>query len=101
MSDEDEKKERKQEKAKEGGKKSFIGRFLPWIIMGIVVTVSAGGGFGLGRMLAGPGEPPPSETDPKAGEASQAEDLSPDEGSSGDSEKVWYYDLGPVIANLN
>ena len=101
MADEDERKEQKEEKAEEGGKKSFVGRFLPWMIMGVVVMVSAGGGFGLGRMLAGPGEPSPNEADPNADKVSQAEDLSPDEGSSGDSEKVWYYDLDPVIANLN
>ena len=71
------------------------------MIIGCVMTVSAGAGFGLGRLLAGPGEPSPSEADPNADKASQAEDLSADEGSSGDPEKVWYYDLDPVIANLN
>jgi flagellar basal body-associated protein FliL len=101
MADEDEKKERKQEKAEEGGKKSFIGRFLPWMIIGCVSMVSAGAGFGLGRLLAGPGEPPLSEADPKADEASQTEYLSADASSGGDPEEVWYYDLDPVIANLN
>ena len=101
MADEDEKKERKQEKAEEDGKKSFMDRFLPWMIIGCVSMVSAGAGFGLGRLLAGPGEPPLSEADPKANEASQTEYLSPDESSGGDPEKVWYYDLDPVIANLN
>ncbi len=101
MADADEEKDQKEEKAEEGGKKSFIGRFLPWMIIGVVMMVSAGAGFGLGRLLAGPGESPPSEADPNANETSKAEDLSPEEGSTGDSEKVWYYDLEPVIANLN
>lgn len=101
MADEEEKKEQTEEKAEDGGKKSFIGRFLPWMIIGLVVIVSAGAGLGLGRMLAGPGESPMDRADPKADGASQAEDLSPDEGSTADSEKVWYYDLEPVIANLN
>ncbi len=88
MAEEDEKKEQKEEKAEEDGKKSFIGRFLPWMIIGCVIMVSAGGGFGLGRMLAGPGEPSPSEADPNADKASRTEYLSPDESSGGDSEKV-------------
>lgn len=101
MADEEEKKERTEEKAEEGGKKSFIGRFLPWMIIGLVMIVSAVGGFGLGKMLAGPGEPPPGQTDPNAEKTPRPEDLSPGGGSSGDPDKVWYYDLDPVIANLN
>lgn len=101
MADAEEEKDQKEEKAETGDKKSLIGRFLPWVIIGGVIIVSAGGGFGLGRMLADPGTPPPGEADPNVGEPEQAEDLSPDGGSAGDSTKVWYYDLDPVIANLN
>lgn len=101
MADVDEAKEQQEAEAEKDGKKSFIGRFLPWIIMGAVVAVSAGAGFGLGRLLAGPGAPPASEADPQADQTDETQDLSPDEGSAGDSDKVWYYDLDPVIANLN
>lgn len=101
MADADEAKEQQGAEAEKGDKKSFIGRSLPWIIVGLVVAVGAGAGFGLGQLLAGPGAPPVSEADSQADEAGQAEDLSPDEGSPGGSDKVWYYDLDPVIANLN
>ena len=98
MADVDEAKEQQEAEAGKGDKKSFIGRSLPWIIVGLVIAVSAGAGFGLGQLLAGPGAPPVSEAD---SQADQTEDLSPDESSAADSDKVWYYDLDPVIANLN
>ena len=101
MADVDEAKEQPEAEAEKGDKKSFIGRFLPWIIVGVVVVVSAGAGFGLGRLLAGPEAPPVSEVGPEADQADQTQDLSPDGGSAADSGKVWYYDLDPVIANLN
>ena len=101
MADADEEEDKSKGKAEKGHKKSFIGRFLPWIIIGGVVIVSAGAGFGLGRMLAGPATPPPNEADTNADETDRTEDLSPDQSSAGDSTKVWYYDLDPVIANLN
>jgi len=101
MADADEEKDKGKGKGEKGDKKSFMGRFLPWIIIGAVVTVSAGAGFGLGRILAGPAVPPPSETDANGDQSAQAQNLNPDEGSADDSAKVWYYDLEPVIANLN
>jgi len=82
MADVDEAKEQPEAEAEKGDKKSFIGRFLPWIIVGVVVVVSAGAGFGLGRLLAGPEAPPVSEVGPEADQADQTQDLSPDGGSA-------------------
>ena len=101
MADVDDTKEQKESAAEKGDKKSFIGRFLPWIIIVAVVVFCAGAGFGLGRSFAGSGAPGAAEAGPKPDDSSQAEDLTADNDSTNDSQKVWYYDLDPVIANLN
>lgn len=101
MADADEEKDQGKEKAEKGEKKSFIGRFLPWIIIGVVIAVCAGAGLGLGRMLASPTPQPVNRAEQKVEHADQTVDLSPDEPTAGGSEKTWYYDIDPVIANLN
>jgi flagellar basal body-associated protein FliL len=81
--------------------KSLVARLLPWIIMAVVVAICAGAGFGLGRLLAGSRAPEAAESDSMPDESTQAEDLKADDDSAKDSTKVWYYDLDPVVANLN
>jgi flagellar basal body-associated protein FliL len=101
MADVDDTKQQEEQKgpeAEKSDKKSFIGRFLPWIIMVVVVAVCAGAGFGLGRLFAGSGTP---DSDPNADDSIPTEDLKADDDSAGESQGVWYYDLEPVIANLN
>ena len=101
MADTDEEKDQNEEKAEESEKKSFIGRFLPWMIIGVAVMVCAGAGFGLGRMLGGSVEPPASGAEQKVDGVEQTVDLRPDDAPPDDSGKTWYYDMDPVIANLN
>lgn len=101
MADVDAASAKKGSQAEKPDKKSFLGRFLPWIIIGGVVAAGAGAGFGLGRLLAGPRVPSANETSPQPDDADQTPDLSSDETSGKDSGKVWYYDMEPVIANLN
>ena len=104
MADVDDTKQQEEQKgpeAEKSDKKSFIGRFLPWIIMVVVVAVCAGAGFGLGRLFAGSGTPDAAESGSKGDDSTPAEDLKADDDSAGDSQEVWYYDLEPVIANLN
>ena len=108
MADEDETKQQekkekpeKQEASKPeaGDKKSLVGRFLPKIIVAVVVVIFAGAGFTLGRLFAGsptPQTPGASEQDQSA----QVEKLKA-EGSAGGSQKSWYYHLDPVVANLD
>jgi flagellar basal body-associated protein FliL len=91
----------KDTKAEKSGIKSLIARFLPWIIMVVVVLVCAGVGFSVGRLFAGPGTPQADVSGSGADTQSLTHDLKADNDSADDSGKVWYYDLDPVVANLN
>jgi flagellar basal body-associated protein FliL len=87
-------------KAEKTGKKSSIKRFLPWIIPGAVVLVFAGAGFGLGRLLAGSGVDKSSESG-QQNPQQVGEVENPTAAGSADAQKIWYYDLEPVVANLD
>lgn len=90
--------------AEQSAKKSLIGRFLPWVVLGAVVVCCAGAGFGLGRLFAGSRASSASESAAKPDESAPtppAKNLASDRGSESDSQKSWYYDLDPVVANLN
>ena len=94
----DTKEEEKEKQEKTEGKASGRG-ILPWIIMFVVVVLCAGAGFTLGRLFAGsrtPQAPGASEQD----QSTQVENLQA-KGSAGDSQKTWYFNLDPVVANLD
>ncbi len=81
----------------ESGGKSFVGRLLPWVVMIVFVGVSAGAGFGLGRIFAGSATPGPA--DPNTAKTAAADKTSP---ADNDPEKtVLYEDLPTVVATLN
>ena len=96
-----EQQEPKDSKADKTGKKSLITRLLPWLIMLVVVLVCTGAGFKVGRLFAGPSKSETAETSPKPESPAQTEQPKADKGSSKESDKVWYYELDPVVANLN
>ena len=96
-----EQKEPKKPEAEKSGIKSLIARFLPWIIMVVVVLVCAGAGFSVGRLFAGPGTPQADVSGSEADAQNPTHDLKADNASAGDAGNVWYYDLDPVVANLN
>jgi len=98
-----EKKEKpeKQEakKTEADDKKSLVGRLLPKAIVAVVVVIFVGAGFIFGRSFAGsrtPQTPGASEQ----GLSAQVENLEA-KGSADDAQKTWYYNLDPVIANLD
>lgn len=103
MADTDEVKEQRDQKdpETERNKKSFIGRFLPWIVLTVVVIFCVGAGLGLGRLFAGSGTSQITQPDSKPNESSQAENPAADNHLAKDSGTGWYYDLDPVVANLN
>lgn len=87
--------EQTDNESEQTNEQSFVGRFLPWIIMAVVIVVFAGGGFTLGKLFAGSQQPETIQQDQQ--ESVQTADLR----SSSGTQKSWYYDLDPVIANLN
>jgi len=83
-------------------KKPSSSRFLPWIIMAVVAVLCAGAGLGLGRLFAGSSTPQTPESSQQT-KPTQAENLkvdAPDLMAVG-SQKTWYYELEPVVANLD
>jgi len=97
---EQEKKEKQEAtKPEAGDKKSLVGRLLPGVIIAVVVVFFTGAGFTLGRLFAGSGAP----QTPGASEQEQSAQIEAlkVEGSADGSQKTWYYDLEPVIANLD
>jgi len=93
--------EQKEPEAEKSDKKSIVVRFLPWIVMVAVVAFCAGSGFGLGRLFGRSRAPMASESDSKPDESIQADGIEADDDSEKDPQKVWYYDLDPVVANLD
>jgi flagellar basal body-associated protein FliL len=84
---EDLKQEQGVEKTAGSGEKGSKVGILPWIIMIVVMAVCAGAGFGLGRLLATPDTPQTNES---------LQEAKPDL-----TEYLKYYDLEPVVANLD
>jgi len=92
--------EEKQDSAPEADgdatKPSSSKSVLPWILLGIIVPLCAGAGFGLGRLLAGSEtvvEEVPEETDIPDYMNLMSQD-NPDQ-------KSWFFqELEPVVANL-
>jgi flagellar basal body-associated protein FliL len=73
--------------------------FLKWIIMAVVAILCAGTGFALSQLFVG--SPAPATADSlQQHETNQAEELTPDDSTTNPRE-VWYYDLEPVVANLD
>ena len=76
---------------------------LSWIIIAVIVVVCAGAGFGLEKLLAGSLKhqtADPNKAAHKAAEPAKAENLKA-EGSAQEAPKSWYFDLDPVVANLD
>ncbi len=94
--------EKPDEQQEKTAQKTSDGGIFQWIIIAAVVVLFAGAGFGLGRLLKG--SPPPETADQDESsqqiEPDQIQDLLMED-SSADSEKNWYYDLEPAVANLD
>ena len=86
------------EPQKTGPKKAHAG-FLAWIIMAVVVAVCAGAGLGVGRLFAGFGKTNANESSQQA-EPTDEQVTKADSAPKG-SQKTWYHDFEPVVANLN
>ena len=93
-------KEEKENTKKEAGEnKSIVARFLPKLIIVVVVVIFAGAGFTLSRLLAGSTASQTSGIS-EQGQSYQLENINA-KGSAAGFQKSWYYHLEPVIANLD
>ncbi len=91
----DDAKDEKGDDSKKGGPKIGI---ITWIIVVVIVFICAGSGLFLGRVLGGAGSS--EEPTSQAEETDVAEDAEEDD-SEENSKNCWYYDLEPVVANLD
>jgi len=97
-----EKEEQEDLEAENTFEKASGRRILPWIIMSVVVVLCGSAGFVLSQFLGGSQMPETAEQS-QEDEPTQGEYLEVDEadGLAADSQKGWFYDLEPVVANLN
>ena len=95
---EDKKEEQKESKTEEKEKKSLVKKLLPWVVMIVVVGFCAGAGLGLGSILAGTSQEGEDEETKQTDQENVKKQNSEDTKESGG---VWYYELDPVVANLN
>ena len=93
----DKKEEQKESKTEEKESKSLVKKLLPWVIMIIVVSLCAGAGLGLGNILAGTNQ----EKEGDETQTKQTDNEKVNSVDTKDSKNVWYYELDPVVANLN
>jgi flagellar basal body-associated protein FliL len=95
MADEDKKKETKDSKKP----RVFNSGFLQWIIMAAVVLICACSGLFLGRLTAG--SPNSAAVEPSPASESTQPEIPQTEHSTENSGGGWYYELDPVVANLD
>ncbi len=74
-------------------------RLLPWVITGSVIIVLAAAGFIVGRLFGTRGRSQTASGAAPVNPADAARVEAP--GIQADMDKSWYYDLEPVVANLN
>ncbi len=83
-----------EQKPKDNAAKKGPG-ILTWIIMAVIVIVLGGSGFILGRLLAGSSAPAEPAKQAQAAQAPK------DDLIAKTSQKTWYHQLEPVVANLD
>jgi flagellar basal body-associated protein FliL len=99
MADEKNTEEQKNPEPQQSDSKPPRRNLLPWIILAATVLACAGVGFGLGRVLA-PRRQPDSSQSTSAPAAAEPQ-LQQNKPTGKDAEQTWFYDLEPVVANLN
>jgi flagellar basal body-associated protein FliL len=72
---------------------------LPWVITALIAVILAGAGFGIGRLFGTRGRAQTAGAAEPAPAAAPARGQEP--GASKNADEGWFYDLDPVVANLN
>jgi len=93
----EEKQTEKQNDSQQAKSVAKGGGILKWLIPVVFVAICTGAGFSLGRLLGTSGTPgaktPPAQKEPPPETKTVA--------AAQDKDKLWYYPLEPVVANLN
>lgn len=100
MAEQDDNKKQTATEAQAEAKNGTKGKVVPWCITGVVIIALAGLGFFAGRLFGTRGNAQTAS----AGEKAKPTDQPPptNTGAPGDpAASDWYYDLDPVVANLN
>jgi flagellar basal body-associated protein FliL len=74
------------------------GKITPWLITALTVLVCAGAGFAAGRMFGARGKAQTASAAPETGNAEKSHGKSK---SGAESGEPWFYDIEPIVANLN
>jgi flagellar basal body-associated protein FliL len=74
-------------------------KIVPWVILALLVVALAGAGFGIGRLFGTRGRAQTLGATEPAKPTESARRQEP--GASKGTQEGWYYDLDPVVANLN
>ena len=95
---------KEEEKPKAESKKASSFLLFTWLILGAIVMAGFAGGFALAQLLAGDGSDSAQQTEADGTEAG----TTPEDAAINDllvdkpqDEKLWPFDLEPVIANLD
>lgn len=77
--------------------KGIVTRVLPWLITTLVVVSFAATGFLVGRLFGTRGSAQAATAQAGTGQAARPPEAAP----ATDTGQSWYYDLEPVVVNLN
>jgi len=88
----------KQDATEEAPKKGGISKLMPWLAPAVALIVCAGAGFTVSRLFGTRGTAQNVSAAERAGTAA-ADQLPPM--NEADPGEIWYYDLEPIVANLN
>jgi flagellar basal body-associated protein FliL len=95
MADPENAENKSQDQNEETAKKGAMSKLMPWLLPALALIVCAGAGFAVSRLFGTRG----AAQNVSASETASTDLLPPmDEADPGE---VWYYDLEPVVANLN
>lgn len=83
-----------EQKKDDTAKKTGQG-LLTWVIMTVAIIALGGSGFVLGRLFAG------SPTHAESSKQTKAAEKPKDDLTAKETQKTWYYQLDPVVANLD
>ncbi len=96
MADQDNEKKTQEDGSKPP--KTSRRRIWPWLIVSAAVLLCAGSGFFLGRIFGRPAKS--NQTDP-GGQNAPVHGVDGKTGDSAADSKSWYYELDPIVANLD